>query len=74
MSSVGSCTDNTAMGSFFALLKRKRINRRKYRTRVKARTNFFDYLERFHNPRRRHQLEVIKRNDLLFAPPSVETG
>jgi putative transposase len=74
MSGVGSCADNAAMEGFFGMLKRERVNRRKYRTRAEARADVFDYIERFHNPRRRRQLEATKRKDLLLTQPSVETG
>ena len=40
--------------SFFGLLKRERVNRRRYRTRAEARSDIFDYIERFYNRRRRH--------------------
>ena len=74
MSGVGSCADNAAMEGFFGMLKRERVNRRKYRTRAEARADVFDYIERFHNPRRRRQLEAVKHKDLLLTQPSVETG
>lgn len=54
MSRRGDCWDNAAMESFFATLKRERVNRRVYRTRDEARADVFDYIERFYNPRRRH--------------------
>ncbi len=54
MGSTGDCYDNAAMESFFGLLKRERVNRRRYRTRQEARTDLFDYIERFYNRRRRH--------------------
>jgi putative transposase len=66
------------MEGFFGMLKRERVNRSKYRTRAEARADVFDYIEdyieRFHNPRRRRQLEATKRKDLLLTQPSVETG
>ena len=71
MSAVGDCADNAAAESFFGLLKRDRVNRRHYQTRAEARADVFDYIERFHNPRRRRQLEM-KKVDL--TKPSVETG
>ena len=74
MSAVGSCAYNAAMEGFFGLLKRERVNRRKYRTRAEARADVFDYIERFDNPRRRRQLEVVKQKELLLTQPSVETG
>lgn len=54
MSGVGSCYDNAVAESFFGLLKRERVNRRRYRTRADARSDVFDYIERFYNRRRRH--------------------
>lgn len=74
MSAVGSCADNAACEGFFGLLKRERINRRKYVTRAEARADIFDYIERFHNPRKRRKLEMRERNDLSLTKPSVKTG
>lgn len=54
MSDVGSCYDNAVAESFFALLKRERVNRCRYRTRAEARSDIFDYIERFYNRQRRH--------------------
>jgi putative transposase len=44
MSGSGNCYDNAAMESFFASLKRERINRVRYRTRDQARAYIFDYI------------------------------
>src|SRR3954453_15877785 len=74
MSAVGSCADNAAAESFFGVLKRERIYRRQYRTRAEARTDIFDYIERFHNPRKRRQLEMRQQYDLDLTKPSVEMG
>jgi len=74
MSAVGSCADNAAMEGFFGMLKRERVNRRRYRTRNEARADIFDYIERFHNPRRRRKLEETKQEPLLLTQPSVKTG
>ena len=54
MSDKGSCYDNAVVESFFASLKRERIQRRKYRTRDQARADVFDYIEHFYNRKRRH--------------------
>jgi len=59
MSAVGTCADNAAAESFFGVLKRDRVNRRRYATRNEARRDIFDYIERFHNPRMRRRLEHI---------------
>ncbi len=54
MSGTGNCYDNAAMESFFGLLKRERVNRQRYRSRQEARSDIFDYIERFYNRQRRH--------------------
>ena len=64
----------SAAESFFALLKRERVNRRQYRTRSEARADIFDYIERFYNPRKRQQLEMIQQKDLLLTQPSAKSG
>lgn len=50
----GNCWDNAVAESFFNLLKRERIRRRKYKTREEARQDVFDYIEFFYNPQRKH--------------------
>jgi putative transposase len=42
------------MESFFSSLKTERTARNVYRTTAEARSDVFDYVERFHNPTRRH--------------------
>jgi len=54
MSRRGNCHDNAVAESFFNLLKRERIRRRTYKTRVEARRDVFDYIEMFYNPQRKH--------------------
>jgi putative transposase len=74
MSAVGTCADNAAAESFFGLLKRERVNRRQYRTRAEARADVFDYIERFHNPRRARRIEQLRKKEVGLTQPSVETG
>ena len=54
MSRVGEVWDNSAMESFFSSLKTERTSRKVYRSRTDARSDVFDYIERFYNPTRRH--------------------
>jgi putative transposase len=68
MSAVGSCADNAAVEGFFGQLKRERVNRRHYQTRSEARADIFDYIELFHNPRRRRKLEQINQGRLVDFP------
>ena len=66
MSRRGNCWDNAVAESFFNLLKRERIRRRKYKTREEARQDVFDYIEFFYNPQREHV-----RNGML-SPTTFE--
>lgn len=55
MSRRGNCHDNAVAESFFQLLKRERIRRRRiYTTRSDARSDVFNYIEMFYNCQRRH--------------------
>ncbi len=54
MSRSGDVWDNAAMESFFSSLKTERTSHKHYRWRDEARTDVFDYVERFCNPLRRH--------------------
>jgi len=54
MSRSGNVWDNAAMESFFSSLKTERTARKVYRTRDEAKSDVFDYIERFYNPKRRH--------------------
>lgn len=74
MSAVGSCADNAAAESFFGLLKRDRVNRRRYWTRAEARADVFDYIERFHNPRMRRRQERLAREESSLTQLSVKSG
>ena len=47
MSRRGNCHDNAVAESFFQLLKREKVRRRKYRTRDDARRDVFEYTELF---------------------------
>jgi putative transposase len=54
MSRAGNVWDNSVMESFFSSFKSERVHRSRYRTRDEARSDIFDYIERFYNPQRRH--------------------
>lgn len=58
MSRAGDVWDNSAMESFFNSLKTERTSRKVYRTRAQARSDVFDYVERFYN-----RTAVIRRWD-----------
>ena len=54
MSKKGDCYDNAPVESFFATLKRERTNRKRYAGPERAKTDIFDYIECWYNPKRRH--------------------
>ena len=54
MSRRGNCHDNAVAESFFQLLKRERIKKKIYPTRLAARSDIFEYIEMFYNSKRRH--------------------
>jgi len=54
MSRRGDCWDNAVAESFFATLKVELVHDATWETRATARTELFDYIERFYNGQRRH--------------------
>ena len=54
MSRTGDCSDNAAMESFFATLKKECVHRHQFHNRSQARQTIFEYLECFYNPVRLH--------------------
>ncbi|MFW7525170.1 IS3 family transposase [Vibrio ostreicida] len=54
MSRKGNCHDNAVAESFFSLLKKDRVKSKIYKTRDEARSEIFDYIECFYNPKRNH--------------------
>ena len=74
MSAVGRCADNALAEGFFGMLKRERVNRRRYRTRAEARTDIFDYIERFHNPLMRRRLQKLQPSEITLNSTVRGTG
>lgn len=74
MSAVGHCGDNAAAEGFFGALKRERVNRRRYLTLAEARSDVFDYIERFHNPRMQRRLDSRDQEFIALTQLSAETG
>lgn len=54
MGSIGDCYDNAVIESFWGRVQVELLNRRRWRTRLELATALFEYLEIFHNRRRRH--------------------
>lgn len=61
MSAMGSCYGNAAAVNLFRLMKRERVNRRRYAIRAEARADVSDYIELFFNPRKQRKLERLHR-------------
>lgn len=74
MRAVGHCGDNAACEGFFGMLKRDRVNRKKYRTIDIAKADIFNYIERFHIPRMRRRVAKRDLEFSAFLQPSVKTG
>ena len=54
MGSIGDCFDNAVVESFWGRMQVELLNRRRWKTRVELANAIFDYLEIFHNRKRRH--------------------
>lgn len=61
------------MKGFFRMLKREWVNRRIYQICPEPKTDVFDYIERFHNARRRRCFELAKQKQLLDFPRYDDT-
>ena len=54
MGRVGTCADNAAMESFFSLLQKNVLSRRRWTTRAELTAAIFEWIEAWYNPTRRH--------------------
>ncbi len=54
MGSVGDAYDNAMCESFFATLECELIDCRRFRDQDEARSEVFEFIEGWYNPRRRH--------------------
>lgn len=54
MGSIGDCFDNAMIESFWSRMQVELLDRKRWRTRVELANAIFEYLEIFHNRRRRH--------------------
>jgi transposase InsO family protein len=51
---TGTALDNAMMESFWGRMQVELLNRRRWKTRVELANAIFEYIESFHNNRRRH--------------------
>ena len=54
MGRIGDAYDNGMMEAFWARMQTELLNRQKWRTRLELANAIFEYLEVFHNRKRRH--------------------
>jgi len=55
MGRVGACADNAAMESFFSLLQKNVLNRKRWETREELRLAIVTWIERTYHRRRRQE-------------------
>jgi len=68
MSRKGDCWDNAVAESFFASLKKERVQWKYYQTRAEARQDILDYIVMFYSSRRLHStLEYSSPNEYESA-------
>jgi putative transposase len=68
MGAVGSAYDNALMESFWGRMQVELLDRRRWKTRIELATAIHDYIELWHNPRRRHSALGMR------TPDEVETA
>ena len=56
MGRVGTCADNAAMESFFSLLQKNVLDRRRWRTRTELRLAILTWIETTYHRRRRQDI------------------
>jgi len=74
MGQVGSAGDNAAMESFFALLQKNVLDRRRWRTRTELRIEIVTWIERtYHRRRRQHSLGRLTpiEFELIMTPQTA---
>ena len=54
MGSIGDCFDNAVIESFWARMQVELLDRQRWSTRIELGNAIFEYLEIFHNRKRRH--------------------
>src|SRR5262245_36707718 len=54
MGSIGDCYDNAMMEAFWSRMQVELLDTRRWRTRIELANASFEYIEIFHNRRRRH--------------------
>jgi len=75
MGSIGDCYDNAVIESFWGRMQTELLNKKRWNTRVELANAIFEYIEVFHNRRRRHSslgmLTPIEFEKLVQSPSQV---
>ncbi|MGY5309261.1 IS3 family transposase [Nocardia gipuzkoensis] len=73
MGSIGDCYDNAVIESFWGRMQTELLNRQRWKTRIELANAIFDYLEIFHNRRRRHSaLGMCTPIEYEMMQPSIQ--
>ena len=74
MGNVADCYDNAMIESFWARMQVELLDRRRWNTRIELANAMFEYLEIWHNRRRRHSalgwlspIEFETQNKVIVA-------
>ena len=77
MGQVGSAADNAAMESFFSLLQKSVLDRRRWATRDELRIAIVTWIERTYHRRRRQsglgRLTPIEF-EIIMTPPAIQAA
>ena len=65
---TGTALDNAMMESFWGRMQVELLNRRRWKTRIELASAIHDYIELFHNTRRRHSALG------MLTPTEAEAG
>jgi putative transposase len=77
MGQVGSAGDNAAMESFFSLLQKNVLNRKRWATREELRIAIVTWIERtYHRPRRQDRLGRLTpiEYETIMTPPATQAA
>lgn len=75
MGAVGTAADNAMMESFWGRMQVELFNRGRWKTRIELATAIHDYIELWHNTRRRHSaLGMLTPSEVEAAWAAAENG
>jgi hypothetical protein len=70
MGSIGDCYDNAMIEAFWSRMQVELLDTRRWKTRVELANSIFEYIEVFHNRRRRTRLSASgHRLNMNYSTP-----